>query len=70
MCVGGGGDGEWVAELNNLCNFGICFYLEFICEIILNLNQCFRTRSLSKIFLILNSGGHFVHWSKTFVQFW
>ena len=48
------------AEQNNLDNFGIRHYEEYLCEITLNSDQSFRKRCCWKIFLIYNSGGHLV----------
>ena len=48
------------AEQNHLCNFGRGYQEEQFCEIILNLEQCFRRRSCLKIFLIWSSGSPFV----------
>ena len=52
-------------EPNHLCNFGRGYHDEQFCEIILNLDQCFRSRSCLKIFLIWSSGSPFVQWSRT-----
>ena len=47
-----------------MCNFGRGYQEDNFCEIILNLDQWFRSCGL-KIFLMLNSGGPFVQWSGT-----
>ena len=44
--------------------FGRRHHGEQFCEIILNLDQWFSRKSRLKIFLILSSGGPFVHRSK------
>ena len=36
-------------ERNHLCNFGRGYHEEQFCEIILNLDQCFRRRSVCAI---------------------
>ena len=41
-----------LTERNHLCNFGRRHHEEQFCEIILNLDQCFRRRCRLKIFLI------------------
>ena len=48
------------AERNHLCNLGRGYYKEQFCEIILNLDQWFRSRCILKIFLIWSSGSPFV----------
>ena len=53
------------AERNHLCNFGRGYQEEQFCEIILNLDKCFRRRCVLKIFLIWNSGNANVHGSRT-----
>ena len=53
------------AERNHLCNSGRGYQEEPFCEIILNLDQCFRRRYVLKIFLIWRSGGPFVQGSGT-----
>ena len=53
------------AERNHLCNFGRGYQEEQFCEIILNLDQCFRRRYVLKIFLIWSSGGPYVQRSET-----
>ena len=53
-----------LVERNYLCNFGRRHHEEQLCEIILNLDQWFRTCRL-KILLIWSSGGPFVQWSGT-----
>ena len=53
------------AEGNHLCNSGRGYQEEQFCEIILNLYQWFRRRSLLKIFLIWSPCGPFVKWSGT-----
>ena len=53
------------AEWNYLCKFGRGHHEEQFCEIVLNLDQCFRRRCLLKIFLIWSSGGPLVRRSKT-----
>ena len=45
------------AEQNHSCNFGRGYQEEQFCEIILNLDQCFRRRCVLKIFLIWSSCG-------------
>ena len=45
------------AEQNQLCNFGRGYQEEQFCEVILNLDKCFRRRCILKIFLIGSSGG-------------
>ena len=45
------------AERNHLCIFCRGYQEEQFCEIILNLDQCFRRRCVKKIFLIWSSGG-------------
>ena len=47
-------------DCNHLCKFDKGHYEVQFCEIILNLDQWFRSRCLLKIFLIWSSGGHFV----------
>ena len=49
---------------NHFCNFGIGYYEEKFCEMILNFDQWFR-RCIFKIFLIWSSGDLFVQWSGT-----
>ena len=53
------------AELDHLCNFGRGYQEEQFCEIILNLDQCFRRRCVSKIYLIWSSGSPYVQRSGT-----
>ena len=53
------------AELNHLCNFGRGYQEEQYCEIILNLEQCFRRRCVLKILLIWSSGSPYVQRSRT-----
>ena len=48
-------------EYNHLCNLYRGHYAKHLCEIILNLDM----RCHLKIFLVYNSGGHFVLWSRT-----
>ena len=43
-------------QQNHLCNFGRSHHEEEFCEIILNLDEWFRERCCSKIFLICSSG--------------
>ena len=52
-------------EWNHLCNLSRRHLEEQFCEIILNLNQCFRQRCHLKTFLIWSSGGSFVQQSVT-----
>ena len=54
-----------VLSLAKLCNFGRSHHEEQFCEIILNLDQWFRSRCLIKMFLIWSSEGHFVQLSGT-----
>ena len=54
----------YLVEQNHLCNCGRECYKEYICEIILNLEQWFRRRRHLKIF-IYSSGGPFVRQSQT-----
>ena len=55
-------------EQNHLCNFGRGYQEEQFCEIILNLDQCFR-RCVLKISLIQSSGGPYVQRSRTICAF-
>ena len=52
-------------DRNHLCNSGREYSEEQFCEIILNLGQWFRRRSLLKKFLIWRSVGPFVQRSGT-----
>ena len=54
-----------LVEQNHLCNFRRGHHEEQNSEIILNLDQWFRRSCCLYIFLIWNSGGHPVQWSKT-----
>ena len=48
-----------------MCNIVGRHQEEQSCEIILNLDQKFRKKCHSKVFLILSSGGPFVQWNGT-----
>ena len=52
-----------LAEQNHLCNFGRGHHEEHFCEIILNLDQCFR-RCRLKAFITWTSGDPFIWQSK------
>ena len=53
---------HFVQQSRSLCNFGRGHYTEHFCEIILKIDQWFRSRYHLKIFLILSSFGQ---WSGT-----
>ena len=53
------------AKQNHLCNFGRGYYEEQFCEIILNLDQCFRRNRLFKILFIWSSGDPYVQQGRT-----
>ena len=38
-------------DQNRLCNFGTGHYQEYFCEIIFNLDQCFKEMSFKVLFL-------------------
>ena len=52
-------------ERNHLCNFGRGYYVKQFCDIILNLDQCLRSKCCLKIYLISSSGSPFVQQSRT-----
>ena len=52
------------AERNHLCNLSSGYHEEQFCEIILNLDECYRRRCVLKIFLIWSSGGPYVKRSR------
>ena len=58
------------AEWNHLCNFGRRHHKEQFCEIILNLDRCFRKKCHLKIFLIWRPGGPFYSGVEPFVKSW
>ena len=58
------------AEWNHLCNFGRRHHEEQFCEIILNLDRCFRKKCHLKIFLIWRPGGPFYSGVEPYVKNW
>ena len=57
-------------EWNHLSNFGKGHYEEEFCEIILNLDQCFRRNVIKRDVLSRDLAADLFHGAEPFVQFW
>ena len=54
-----------MAEMHHMCKIGRGHYEEHFCEILLNLDQWFKSKCRLKIFLIKSSGSPFDSWNGT-----